>query len=200
MHFMHGKHIQMYENLENEVSLYSGNILCQWPGNIISFSFFFLSPSPSLSIQTEINSVFESLVWLTYSWKTSLHRVANLKSKRKWHATSKAHFLMKKKKVGCTWSRHKSMSRTNTSASVNGSTSLSISKTLFELCLCALLSVVVLKLIAILTQGKRKTTCIKMDMQVSIKMSESINRHVKQQYSFGQQELWQFLNGAYPSL
>lgn len=81
------------------------------------------------------------------------------------------------------------MSRTNTSASVNDPTSLSISKTLFELCLCALLSVVVWKLIAILTQGKRKTTCIKMYMQVGIKMSESINRHVKQQYSFGQQVL-----------
>jgi len=42
---------------------------------------------------------------------------------------------------------------------------------------------------AILTQGKKKTTCIKMDTQISIKMSECINRHVKQQYSFREQVL-----------
>lgn len=81
------------------------------------------------------------------------------------------------------------MSRTNASTSVNDSTFLSIYKTLLELCLSALFSMVDWKLIAILTQGKRKTTCIKMDMQVNVKMSEPINRHVKQQYSFRQQVL-----------
>lgn len=80
------------------------------------------------------------------------------------------------------------MSRTN-SSTLNDSTFLSIYKTLLELCLSALLSMADWKLIAIWTQGKRKTTCIKMDMQVSIKMSEPINRHVKQQYSFRQQVL-----------
>lgn len=66
---------------------------------------------------------------------------------------------------------------------------MSIYETLLQLCLSALLSIVDWKLIAVLTQGKRKTTCIKMDMQVSIKMSEPINRHVKQSHFLRQQVL-----------
>lgn len=190
MHFRYENHIQKVKfvcTLKISSIIYTATFLAFFFSFLLLFSFSQSRPKLTQYLKSQCDIFMANQFTQSSKSKVKEKMAYNQKGS-----------LFNEKIAGHKWSRYKSMSRTNNLASVKDSTFLSVYKTLLELCLNAFWSMLDPKLIAILTRGKRKTICIMMDMQVSVKMSKPINSYVKQQCSFRLQVLWQLLNEGYP--